>query len=178
MICALAALKANDPYLKSVVCHYQLSEVLLAEGPRCTPVQQSFHRLGYQHAHFDSKRRSLHIVQHALEPSVARPCKSDPSFDLWYNVGACLGKMGLYFCPAASMTSGEVRSAWFGVRNSMVPVFFSNTVRLDASNTVTTTGIILARPPAEIATVPAWSAYSTPQTALCTRVSLEINKIP
>ena len=159
----MAALKANDPYLKSVVCHYQLSEVLLAEGPRCTPVQQSFHRLGLQQAHFDSKRRSLHIVQLALEPPVACPCESDPSFDLWYNVGACLDKMGLYFWPASSMTSGEVRSAWFGERNIMAPVFFSDTVRLAASNTVTATGIILARPPAAIATVVAWSAYSTPQ---------------
>ena len=29
--------------------------------------------------------------------------------------------MGMYFWPA-SMTGGEVRSAWFGVRNGIAPV--------------------------------------------------------
>ena len=44
--CALSAMKANDPLKKSVVCRSQLSEVLLDEGPRYAPVQQSFHHLG------------------------------------------------------------------------------------------------------------------------------------
>ena len=46
VVCALSALEANDPQEKPVVCRSQLSEVLLAEGPRYAPVQQGFHHLG------------------------------------------------------------------------------------------------------------------------------------
>ena len=34
VISALSALEANDPYEKPVVCRSQLTEMLLAEGPR------------------------------------------------------------------------------------------------------------------------------------------------
>ena len=51
----------------------QLGEVLLAEGPRYTPVQQGLHHLGI-YAHLQSERSSLHIVQLPLESTVACPC--------------------------------------------------------------------------------------------------------
>ena len=34
VVCALSALEANDPYEKPAVCRSQLTEMLLAEGPR------------------------------------------------------------------------------------------------------------------------------------------------
>ena len=60
----------------------QLSEVLLAEGPRYTPVQQGLHYLGLLHAHLQSERGSLRIIQLPLEPFAACPHESDPSFML------------------------------------------------------------------------------------------------
>ena len=42
---ALSALEANDPYEKPVV-RSSLSEVLLTEGLRYTPLQQGPHHLG------------------------------------------------------------------------------------------------------------------------------------
>ena len=44
---ALSALKANDPEEEVVVHRSELSEVLLAESPSHTPVQQGLHRLGH-----------------------------------------------------------------------------------------------------------------------------------
>ena len=75
-----------------MVCRSQLSEVLLAEGPRYAPVQQSFHHLGLWHAQLQTGRGSLHIVQFPFESTVARPRESDPSFDHWQNIGACVDK--------------------------------------------------------------------------------------
>ena len=66
--------------------------MLLAENPRHTPVPQGLHHLGLKHAHLWSERGILHIVQLPLEPIVACPCESDPSFHLWHNVGACVDK--------------------------------------------------------------------------------------
>ena len=108
------------------------------------------------HAQLQSERGSLHIVQFPLELTVACPCESDPPFDIWHNIGACVDKTAqiqkgvvcLCLWPAASMTSGEVQGAWSGVRSSMVTVFFSDTVRPAASKTVTMTVIIFARPSA------------------------------
>ena len=75
-----------------MVCRSQLSEVLLAEGPRYAPVQQGLHHLGLSHAQLQSERGSLHIVQFPLESTVACQCESDPPFDLWHNIGACVDK--------------------------------------------------------------------------------------
>ena len=66
--------------------------MLLAEGPRYTAVLQGLNHLGLQHAQLQSERGSLHIVQLPLETTVACPFESDPSFDLWHNMGACVDK--------------------------------------------------------------------------------------
>ena len=133
--------------------------MLLADGPRHTPVQQGPHHLGLWHAHCWSERGSLHIVQLPLELLVACSCESDPSVDLWHIMSAlaltrpprcknCVAR--LYLWPAASMTIGDVRDVWFGVHSSMISVFFSDTVRPTAIKTVTMTVIILARPSADL----------------------------
>ena len=77
-----------------MVYRSQLSEVLLAEGPRYAPVQQGFHDLGLKHAQLQSERGSLHIVHLPLESTVACSCESDPPFDHWLNIGACVDKTG------------------------------------------------------------------------------------
>ena len=64
------------------------------------------------------------------------------------------------------MTSVEVWGAWFGVRSNVVSVFVSDTVRPAALKTITLTVIILARPSADLDTIPASSAYNIPHTAL------------
>ena len=46
VVSALSALEANDPYEEVVVCRSEISEVLLAESPSHTPVQQGLHHLG------------------------------------------------------------------------------------------------------------------------------------
>ena len=95
-----------------MVCHSQLSEVLLPEGPRYAPVQQGFRHLGLQQAHLRSKRGSLQIVQLPLESTVACPCESDPSFDFWHNIGACVGKTAQVYTALFVYTSlfvGSVR---------------------------------------------------------------------
>ena len=61
VVCALSALEANCPCDKPVVCRSQLSEVLLAGGPRYTSVRQGLHHLGLQHAHLQSERGTLYI---------------------------------------------------------------------------------------------------------------------
>ena len=66
-----------------------------AEGPCYAPVQQGFHHLGLLHAQLQSERGSLHMVQFALESTVACPCDSDPPFDLWHNIGARVDKTAL-----------------------------------------------------------------------------------
>ena len=43
---ALSALKANDSWEEVVVCRSEFSEVLQAESPGYTPVQQGLHHLG------------------------------------------------------------------------------------------------------------------------------------
>ena len=45
VVSALPSLEANDPREEVVVCRSELSEVLLAESPSQTPVQQGLHRL-------------------------------------------------------------------------------------------------------------------------------------
>ena len=93
-----------------------------------------------------------------LNRFVACPCESNPSFDIWHNFGAGMTRPPrykncvacLYLWPIASMTSGEVRGAWFRVHSSMVSVFFSDTVRPAVSKTATMTVIILARPYADL----------------------------
>ena len=64
----------------------------MAESPRHTPVQQGLLHLGLWHAHLQSERSGLHIVQLPLEPFITCPRESDLSFDLWGNVGACVDK--------------------------------------------------------------------------------------
>ena len=54
---------------------------------------------------------------------------------------------------SCSMTRGEVRGAWSGVRSSMVSVFSDTAVRPAASKTDTMTVIILARPSVDSCTV-------------------------
>lgn len=69
---ALSGLEANHTLEEVVVCHSELSEMLLAKDPRHTPV----HHLGIWHAQRLSDRgllHTLHIVQLPLEPTVARP---------------------------------------------------------------------------------------------------------
>ena len=51
VIGALSALEANDPQEEVVVCRSEFSEVLLAESPSHTPVQQGIHHLGFKQAH-------------------------------------------------------------------------------------------------------------------------------
>ena len=72
------------------MCRSEFMKVLLAESPCHTPVQQDLHHLGHQHALLLNERGSL--VQSRLEPCVACPRESGPSFDVWRNVGACVDK--------------------------------------------------------------------------------------
>ena len=75
-----------------MVCRSQLSEVLLAEGPRYTAVLQGLNHLGLQHAQLQSERGSLHIAQLPRKSNEACPCELDPPFDIWHNIGACVDK--------------------------------------------------------------------------------------
>ena len=74
------------------MCRSQLSEVLLAAGSPYEPVRQGFHHFGLQHSHFQRERGNLRIVKLPIESTVACPCESDPTFDLWHNIGACVDK--------------------------------------------------------------------------------------
>ena len=57
------------------------TEVLRAEGPRHTPVQQSFNYLGLQHTDFQTKWSGRPVIQLRSEPFEACPHGTDPSFD-------------------------------------------------------------------------------------------------
>ena len=59
----------------------ETSEVLRAEGPRHTPVQQSHNYLGLQHTGFQTKWGCRPIIQLRAEPFEAFPHETDPSFD-------------------------------------------------------------------------------------------------
>ena len=113
-------------------------------------------------AQLQRERGSLHIVQFPLESTVAY-AHGSRTRRLSAGIISALASIRsprytncvvcLYVWPAASMTSGEVQSAWSRVRSSMVSVFFSDTVRPAASKTVTMTIIILARPFADLDTI-------------------------
>lgn len=75
------------------------------------------------------------------------------------------------------MTISEVRSTWFGVRNSMVSVVFSDTVRAPASKAVKMMVIISAHPCADMGTLPESSATAS-RAALRTRASLVGQRLP
>ena len=149
------------------MCRSQ-SEVLLAEGPRYTPVQQDLHDIGLQHMHTlrvhgaasISYSLRLNRPQHAhaswtrrLVPSIMSALASTRP-PRYKTCVACL-----YLGPAASMASGEVWGACSGVRCSMVSVFFSDTVNPAASKTAKMELIILKRPFADLDAIPASPAY-------------------
>ena len=73
-----------------MVCCLESCEVLLAECPRGTPVELGLYHLGRQHAHPPGERSGRYIVQLPLEPFVACRRESDPSFDPWHDIGACV----------------------------------------------------------------------------------------
>ena len=126
-----------------------------------------------------SERGSLHIVQLPLEPAVVCPCVSNPSCDLWLNVGACVNKAAqkqncvacLYLWPAASMTSGEVRSAWFGVRSSIGLRLVLGHGEACCFENDHDDGHHLGKAFRRLKTISASSAYNMPQTFLHTHFS-------
>ena len=89
---ALSAMEANDPKEELAVRAVEHGEVLHAESPRHTPMKHRLPHRGLQHAHLQRERICVHIIQLQLEWIEACPRKSDPSFDLWHNVGGLVGK--------------------------------------------------------------------------------------
>ena len=71
-----------------VVRRSEASEVLRAEGPRHTPVQQSLNYLGHQHADFQTKWSGHPIIQLRTKPFEACPHETDPSFDFEREISA------------------------------------------------------------------------------------------
>ena len=64
------------------------SEVMHAEGPRHTPVQQSLNYLGLQRTDFQTKWSGRPIIPLRAEPFEACPHEKDPSFDFEREISA------------------------------------------------------------------------------------------
>ena len=120
--------------------------MLLAEGLRCTPLQQSpvtsvlsIRTLGMNGAACTSYSSRLQRLQHAQAGWTGRPIYAIMSALALTRPSRYISKLrclSIYLWPAASVTSDEVRGTWSGVRSSMVSVFLSDTVSPAASKTV------------------------------------------
>ena len=67
------------------------SKVLLAEGPRHTPVQQSLDYLGLPHTDFQTKWSGRPIILLRAEQFEACPHETIPSFDFEREISAFVG---------------------------------------------------------------------------------------
>ena len=105
---------------------------------RCRRWKPSIRRRGVCGVPLGARRSAPsqeHTVQLPFEPIVACPWESHPSCDLWLTAyrqrlrrrdrpgTKSASSVYIPLGPAASMASGEVRVAWFGVSSSMVSVF-------------------------------------------------------
>ena len=77
----LSARKANASQEGSVVRRSEPSEVLRAEGPCRTPVQQSIGYLDLQNTDFQTMWSGRPIIRLRFEMFEACPHETDPSFD-------------------------------------------------------------------------------------------------
>ena len=85
----LSALETNDSQ-EDLVRRSEPSEVLRAEGPRHTPLEQSPNYLGLQHMDLQTKWSGRPIIQLRAEPFEACPHETDPSFDFERELRACV----------------------------------------------------------------------------------------
>ncbi|CAN0507212.1 unnamed protein product, partial [Laminaria digitata] len=74
------------------------------------------------------------------------------------------------FKPAVSITSGELRRFWCGIRSNSIPIFSSDHVRRTALTTIVMTVVVLARSSVVLETTLASSAYIPYPTLLFARV--------
>ena len=155
----------------------ELGEVFHTESPRNTPVQQdsitsafnmqAFRLIG---AVFLSYNSGPNRLKHAHMRRIRRSISSQRSAFSWMMPPSCKNwVVCLYLWPAATSDGAVgVRSR---VCNSIVSVFFSDTVRPAVSKTVTMSVISLASASADFETIPASSANNIPYNALCTRAN-------
>ena len=178
MVGTLSAQEANDSQEDLVVHRPEFGEVFRAEGPRHTTYEslltsalcmRTFRLSGAVAISCNSAPNRL---RHAHMRRIGRSISSESSALSWMTPPRCKNwVVCLYLSAAASMTSGEARDAWSGVRRSIVPIFFSDTVTPAASKSIRMAVITLARPAADFEAIATSSAYNMPYTALRTHAS-------